>query len=230
MCANCELRAGNCQLKMGEVFLNTVTHELIIRSVLIFYGTAAGADLAAEAAEEVETMWNEPAARVYINGASWRVRFAINGEYIPEITVDAIHQNLDARLNFFRVEEFSRLHISFVDEIGCNTGYFKRDNLVNGSTTAAHEFGHTIGLDHPAMLDIRGKGQPGIMYPRGTLVDAPYQWDPEAAAGQPGGTLNPAYRKVLQGDIENLHLEQLSFSVDGMASLGAFTNLYHSKH
>lgn len=82
-------------------------------------------------------------------------------------------------------------NISFVDGLNSNTGYFLLDNLLNGSTTAAHEFGHTLGLDHPHNLDIRGKGVPGIMYPRGTIVDPPYQYDPNAAPGKPGGTMNP---------------------------------------
>ena len=61
--------------------------------------------------------------------------------------------------------------------VGCNTGYFKLENLYKGSTTAAHEYGHTLGLQHPADLDLRGKGIPGIMYPRGTLVDPQFQYD-----------------------------------------------------
>ena len=100
--------------------------------------------------------------------------------------------------NYFRVEEFSESHISFVDGIGSNTGYFKLDNLLNNSTTAAHEFGHTLGLLHPEHLDIRGKGAPGIMYPRGTIVDPHFQYDPDAEPAATGGTMNPFHRKVLQ--------------------------------
>lgn len=45
-----------------------------------------------------------------------------------------------------------------------------------GSSTEAHEFGHSLGLwpgtkkGHPKE-NLLGKGQPGIMYPRGTIVD-----------------------------------------------------------
>ena len=48
---------------------------------------------------------------------------------------------------------------------------FLVDNLKQTSTTAAHEYGHTIGLVHPDVLDLRGGRELGIMYPRGTICD-----------------------------------------------------------
>nr|MBA2330922.1 peptidase M10 [Flavisolibacter sp.] len=92
-----------------------------------------------------------------------------------------------------------------------------------------HEFGHTLGLDHPKYLDIRGKGVPGIMYPRGTLVDPPYQYDPEQRPGLKGGTLHPQYRRVLKEDILNLKLHRLNYR-NNKAVIGAFTNVYHWDH
>jgi hypothetical protein len=45
----------------------------------------------------------------------------------------------------------------------CNSGYYLLMKIrYEGSTTAAHEYGHTIGWDHPDELDIRGEGVPGI--------------------------------------------------------------------
>ena len=103
------------------------------------------------------------------------------------------------------------------------------ENLYPGSTTAAHEYGHTIGLDHPPQLDIRGQGVPGIMYPRGTLVDAPYQYDPTKPAGVTGGTMHPMHRRVQWEDIVNLKLHKLKFE-NNRALLGTFTNIYHWDH
>lgn len=212
---------------MGTVELTGKT--LLIRSHIITYGNAAGTELTELMREEIETMWNEPGGQVKLQEAFYPVCFSITASYEPGITDIVIYQNLDPRNNYFRVEAFSFNHISFVDGLGCNSGYFQLDNLYKGSTTAAHEYGHTLGLEHPDDLDIRGKGVPGIMYPRGTWVDPVYQYDPAVPAGTRGGTLWPVHRKVRQEDIEQLKLHRLQYE-NGKAVLGAFTNIWHPNH
>jgi len=215
---------------MGEAELNIAEHQLIIRSMLYFYGGAANQSLAVQIADDISATWNEPKGKVKIKGEWYAVRFEIEGFYNPDLQPAAVWHNTDPRLNFFRVEEFSLHDISSVDGLGCNTGYFKLGNLLNHSTTAAHEYGHTLGLDHPKELDIRGKGQPGIMYPRGTLCDPAFQYDPAAAPGGPGGTLNPFTRKVLDSDIAGLRLSRLAFDARSLSILGEFSSFYHQKH
>jgi hypothetical protein len=78
-------------------------------------------------------------------------------------------------------------------------------------------------------MDIRGQGVPGIMYPRGTLVDPEFQYDPLKPAGVTGGTMHPMYRKVKLQDIEDLKLHRLEFH-HGKAVLGEFTNVWHEDH
>ena len=135
--------------------------------------------------------------------------------------------NTDPRNNYFRIETQAPGNISFVDGLGCNTGWLLLANLLQDSTTAAHEYGHTLGLAHPQQLDLRGRGAPGIMYPRGTLTDPPYQYDPAVPAGEKGGTLNPRFRRVLPQDIEALQLHRLRFSSGGRALVGAFSSCWH---
>ena len=203
--------------------------QLTVYSHLITYGNAASPELTELMREEIESMWNEPAANLKFDESLYEVRFKITASFRPAIIDIDIYENLDPRNNYIRVEEFALGNISFVDGLGCNSGYFKLDNLYKGSTTAAHEYGHTLGLEHPSDLDIRGKGIPGIMYPRGTLVDPQFQYEPDKAAGTKGGTLYPIYRKVLQTDIDNLSLQHLQFK-NGKTILGEFTNVWHPDH
>jgi hypothetical protein len=212
---------------MGSVEINT--EQLVICSHIITYGNAADEGLTEMIRDEIETMWNEPKGRLKFEGSMYNVRFIITGSFEPGITDVDIYQNTDPRNNYFRIEEFASGNISFVDGVGSNTGYFKLENLYKGSTTAAHEYGHTVGLDHPEDLDIRSKGVPGIMYPRGTLVDPQYQYDPNIKAGEKGGTLYPIYRKVLQQDFDNLKLQHLDF-INGKSVLGDFTSVWHPDH
>ena len=212
---------------MGEVELDANARLLIIYAEIILYGNAASEELANIVAADIAQHWNEPRAAVKIREQWYDVRFDITGLYAPSLSETDVYENTDPRKNYFRIEEYAHGNISFVDAINSNTGYFKLDNLLNNSTTAAHEFGHTIGLEHPEQLDIRGAGVPGIMYPRGTITDAPYQYDPAALPLQPGGTMNPFSRKVLITDIEDLRLSSVSLDENGKGILGGFSSVWH---
>lgn len=214
---------------MGTAELIPQQHLLIINSVFYFYGTAANEPLSKKIALDIEHHWNEGNFSASVKGTRFIVQFNIQGLYAKQLTPPQIFDNTDPRNNYFRIEESSPLEVSFVDGIGSNTGYFLLKNLLQDSTTAAHEYGHTLGLRHPDRLDIRGMGTPGIMYPRGTIVDAPYQYNPGAKAGDNfnGGTMNPAFRKVQQQDIDGLQLHKLTFNKTGHAVVGEFTSLWH---
>lgn len=209
---------------MGTVEIDQT--ELVIFSHIITYGNAADAAVTERIREEIEAMWNEPKGTVSMDGKMYTAVFKISAAYEPGLTEMEVIQNVDPRINYFRIETYAARNISYVDDVNSNTGYFKLDNLSKGSTTAAHEYGHTIGLEHPHHIDIRGQGVPGIMFPRGTLVDPPFQYDPAKPAGGPGGTMNPVHRRVVQKDIDDLHLEKLHYE-NGVAVLGEFTSVWH---
>ena len=215
---------------MGIAQLDNKNLTLQIIASVFFYGEAASEELSVTVARDIQEHWNKPQGTVVIKNILYKTVFTINGIFAPHLTPADVYENDNPQNNYFRIEEFCALHISFTDGIGCNTGYFKLDNLLNNSTTAAHEFGHTLGLIHPHQLDIRGAGTPGIMYPRGTITDPHFQYDPAAAPATKGGTLNPIYRKVLQQDVNNLQLHKLSFNKNGKATIGKFSSLWHSNH
>ena len=214
---------------MGEVELHTASHQLVVHSIFYFYGDAADEKLSGQIASDIEMVWNEPQVRVKLAGALYDVNFRIEGHYAPALHPETVWYNDDPRINFFRIEEWVTGNISFVDGIRCNTGYFKLANLLQTPTTAAHEYGHTLGLDHPRVLDIRGGREPGIMYPRGTICDPQFQYDAQAEPGATGGTLDPAHRKVSDAEIISLRLNRLAFE-HGRAVIGDFSSMYHQKH
>jgi hypothetical protein len=90
---------------------------------------------------------------------------------------------------------------------------------------------------------LRGSGQaPGLMYSRGTAVDAPYTYDPSLGAtrispvtGKRTNTMRPDSRVTNQTDIDYLHLEKVVFrSMPGKnndaiqkGELGTLTNKFH---
>lgn len=213
---------------MGEAEI-TSGNSITIHSHIVTYGNAADEMVTQRIREEIENSWNEPKGIILIHDTAFNLMFRITAELKKEISELEVLQNDNPRINYFRIEEYVNGNISFVDGIGCNTGHFKMENLYEGSTTAAHEYGHTLGLDHPKDLDLRGKGVPGIMYPRGTLVDPQFQYDPSKPAGVTGGTMHPRFRKVFQSDIEQLRLHRLHFQ-NSRAIIGQFTNVYHWPH
>jgi|GEM_PF-1404448 hypothetical protein len=227
---------------MGILFPDTKAGLFILYSEFFFYGNAASETLVLQVANDIATYWNEP--EYFLHGVL--LRFLIKGHYAPQLQPQEVWYNTNPACNYYRIEEYCNLDISFTDGLGSNTGYFKLDNLLHTGSTAAHEYGHSLGLDHPGELDIRsdlpahfapnhGPAQtlsppPGIMYPRGTLVDAYYQYAPDVPAGQKGGTLNPAYRRVSYTDIASLRLERFRPSANSPAVIGEFTSLWHEAH
>ncbi len=214
---------------MGSAEFDQINKRLVIHSHIITYGNAATEQLTRIIREEIECMWNDARGRVPVHGEILDIGFSITAQFAPALCPEDIFDNVDPRINYFRIEKFAQGNISFVDGIGCNTGYLLLDNLYIGSTTAAHEYGHTLGLKHPTDIDLRGQGVPGIMYPRGTLVDAPYQYNPEGRAGDSsnGGTMNPVHRRVLQKDIVKLRLERLT---KNDCTVGEFSSIWHPDH
>ena len=213
---------------MGIIEIDQVKLQLYIRSHIFLYGNAISEEVRLNMEQEINEMWNAPRGLVWLASSPYLVNFDVQVFLHPQVQPNEIASNRNPMFNYFRIEDFAHGNISFVDGLGCNTGYFLLENLYPGSTTNAHEYGHTIGLPHPDELDIRGQGVPGIMYPRGTLVDPQYQYDPTVPAGEKGGTIYPIHRRVLKSDIEDLGL--LDLIQANQFVIGNFSSRYHFAH
>ena len=143
---------------------------------------------------------------------------------------ERVQNNNDYRNNYIRIEKENFLTRSFMgNEIGANAGHWLISDNLGESTTAAHEFGHALGLDHPADFDLRQRElPPPMMAPRGTLVKARFQWNSSVNAGEFGGTLKPFYRKVSAEEVVMI-FEGKTFNKDGTLNLGVLSNLVYDE-
>jgi hypothetical protein len=190
----------------------------VVKAHIYYYGNEATESVAKAATNEINTMWNEPEGKVDVGGKEYTVKFDIKYSVVDEDTAHAKAQgNTDPLNNFVRIEKDKNKYNGVQKNrswMEFNYGHWLTADNLGSSTTAAHEFGHGLGLNHtPA--DMKGKGQPGIMANRGVLVDAEYTYDPKQGDSRTEynedtkkfenkNTINPAKRKVLQSDIDNV--------------------------
>ena len=190
------------------------SNQIEIVSKLYLYGSEATERIGTNIIDEINRMYNEPQALVQLGDQTMTVIFKATFELIRvEDVVALARKNRDFQNNFIRIESKNLLTRSFMGfGLGDNVGHWLTSDQLGVSTTAAHEFGHGLGLDHPLKTDYRGtNAPPPIMTPRGSLVDPQYQWSPLAKPGEFGGTMNPIHRKVTIQEIQ-LIIDGVSFT------------------
>ncbi|MCP9762562.1 hypothetical protein [Lacihabitans soyangensis] len=205
--------------------INPETSQISIEAELVFYGKYATEDLAQKIVLEINQMWNEPNAKLQLGSTLFDIVFDIKYTCLGNSEVlSKVLNNTEYAVNFIRIEDKNIAERSMMGfGLGENSGHWLITDQLGESTTAAHEFGHALGLPHPEQLDYRFSGNPPIMAPRGTIVDADFQWNPLAEAGAFGGTMRPIFRRVRSSEVL-LVLRGLNPENLGILKIGKLTN------
>ena len=209
----------------AKVTIDSKAKTVTLESHLYFYTPITDSERVAKtvklATDEINQYWNggaHPDSSILpltatINDDAYVFQVKVTSEIISEeIAAQMMMANPKEEENFIRLLEgnLAKGDRSQMDDICGYTGtWYLTDDLGN-STTAAHEFGHGLCLDHPKENWI-GRGQPPIMAARGMLVDPPFQYDPKAEPGAVGGTLKPYLRRVTQYDVDQIPLSQILY-------------------
>lgn len=187
-------------------FVNHSVFEIVIKATLNFYGKYAEPILGNKIISEINTLWNAPQTVIKVNQLDYRINFDIDFRCLNNFEVlRLIYQNTNHEQNYIRIEDKNIAERSMMGYgLGENSGHWLITDQLGESTTAAHEFGHALGLPHPNEIDYRNTGMPPIMAPRGTFVDAEFQWNPLAEVGAFGGTMRPIWRRVRGYEVQEI--------------------------
>lgn len=174
---------------------------LTVRSHFYFYGLI-DQNLSKDIATEINDVWNARRHQIILNKVSYDLVFKITSSVVDIDEARDISYMSNPMNNFVRIMEKANSSITSSFMIGhTNSGVWLLSNQLGVNKTAAHEYGHSLGLDHP-----EGDSYEGI--PRIMLTQF-Y-----------GRDLNLRDREVLEVDIKELKIKS------DTNTLGEFKNTF----
>ena len=201
--------------RSGEPVFDEKNKTVKIQSTFLVYGSGAN-KYAGQFASNVSKMWNSAGGTVKVDGKEYKATFQISVKVVSEGTAKEIAKgNKDPKLNFVRIETSNDpSNVGKADTKGGSNSFFINTKQLDetSSTTPAHEYGHSLGLNGHTSTDKYMSGQPDIMSTKATLVDKEFSTNPPTPApnGQEGYRLDTQYRKVLQSNLDGVNINSTS--------------------
>lgn len=213
------------------LLVNQEDKTITVEATIYTYGNFVSAGLVTDIRSEINGMWSQPLVVYMLDGVLYKILFNVEVDLVSvNEAKELLANNVSYLNNFVRIEEKNSIGRSMMGfGLGQNSGFWLVSDNLGSSTTAAHEFGHALGLPHPDRIDYRKMGYPPIMAPRGALVGVDYQWDKTALAGAYGGTMNPIHRKVRDFEIWDVIRGSVKIS-NSQRVVGQLSNLYFDEY
>lgn len=209
------LLAGNA-IASAVVTRNQASRTLVFESHLYLYGDVTE-ELAKSIEAEINKVWNNGVPQALLGGTAYTLKFSVTTSVLSEKEVRFKAEAFnDGRANFIRILDRPNSVVSSSFMIGnSNSGLWLKSQRLGLSTTAAHEYGHSIGLNHPDNESFQGP-------PRLMITDF-YAVDPQYMVN---GKLDLRMRRVTQLEVQELQLDKLKFNPAGVASIGSFKTVF----
>jgi len=208
--------------RSGEPVINRRTKTITMTQHLIFYGGKANNTLSGKIATGVASQWNGAHGKVTINGVTYKVRFKVTYETVSEADARRMAaSNTDIKNNFVRIEKVAPNFSSRTYGLGGNGVFFNTSDDIGGSTTPAHEIGHTLGLDHTNAAGQTRTSRPEIMEARFTQVH------PRWSKVGPSNDIDPNFRRVSNREVQAVfgpNGANANFNAQGVGRIGVTSN------
>lgn len=193
------------------VKMNWKEKTITIKAHLVFSGEVENPIYAINSFEEIQRMWTETPTESWHFQKYFKVIFDLSYSFEGQM----LNNPTSCAYNYIEIgHKLPEIGVSYYKHNGAQYGYFYTGDDLGNSTTAAHEFGHALMLDH-LPTDQRKANTPGIMFAKGTFVKPEFQYASTSFHDQP--TLDPIHRKVTSSDIKRIFLvNRFPFITGGM--------------
>jgi hypothetical protein len=201
--------SGGKAFATARIILNFKDETATIRANFNFFGEIREDDLK-KATDTAQKLWsglpyleNDHEViplELIVRGYHLKVKAELQMNILPSVAAAKEHamKNQSPMNNYIRVEQTNKEFASATGSLGANAIHILYQDDLAGSTTLAHEFGHSMQLDH---IQQAFTGIPRIMIERSfPAVEQKYKYNPE----DPNSTINPRLRRVTQADMYDL--------------------------